>query len=193
MNKYILIGGYIYKAQDGGKAFSQELIKGINNKPIKILVCLFARSNDDWENRFKDDYTFYSKNMKDFKLELALPEKFITQLKNSDVIFFQGGNPRQLISILETTGDWRKELSEKTIVGSSGGADAISKYYGVIKSLNVGEGLGLLPIKFIPHWKSNYGYRTDDGMDLLLEKLKLYKEDLETIVLKDGEFVVIEK
>lgn len=193
MNKYILIGGYIYKAQDGGKAFCEELTKDINNKPIKILDCLFARVKEDWEGRFKHDYLFFSKFIKDIKLELASPEKFIDQLKYSDVLFFQGGDPKLLISILETTGDWKKELNGKTIVGSSGGADVISKYYGVIKSLNVGEGLELLPIKFIPHWKSNYGQRTDEEMDSLLVKLRLYKDDLEVVTLKDGEYKVIEK
>jgi len=193
MTKYVLIGGYIYKAQDGGKAFCQELVKGINNKTVKILDCLFARNQDYWDDRFQDDKKFFSKNLDNFKIELALPEKFIDQIKNSDVVFFQGGNPQQLIKILESVGDWNKELNGKTIVGSSGGADIISKYYGVIKSLSIGEGLGLLSIKFIPHWKSNYGQRTDEEMELLLEKLKLYKEDLETITLRDGEFVVIDK
>ncbi len=193
MTKYILIGGYIYKAQDGGKAFCEELVKGINNRPIKILDCLFARSNDDWKDRFKNDHDFFSKFIKDFKLELALPENFIDQLKNSDVLFFQGGDPELLISVLETVGDWREELNGKTIVGSSGGADAISKYYGVIKNLDVGEGLGLLPIKFIPHWKSNYNQKINEKIDSFLETLKLYKENLETITLMDGEYIVIER
>ena len=54
--------------------------------------------------------------------------------------------------------------------------------------------MGLLPIKFIPHWKSDYyGQKANIDWDALLEKLKSYKENLEVITLTDGQFVVIEK
>jgi peptidase E len=193
MTKYILIGGHIYKAKDGGEAFCQELVKAINNRPVKILDCLFARPEDSWKDRFEDDRKFFSKKLDDFKIELASPDKFIEQIKNSDVVFFQGGNPQQLIKILESVGDWDKELNGKTVVGSSGGADIISKYYGIGKTLNIGTGLGLLPIKFIPHWKSDYGVGLIVNWELLLEKVRSYKENLETIVLKEGEFVTIDE
>lgn len=193
MTKYILIGGYIYKAQDGGKAFCEELVKGIVSKPARILDCLFARPQDSWDKRFKDDRTFFSKNLGDFELKLAQPEKFIEQVKNSDVIFFQGGIPRQLISRLDPAGNCIKELDGKVLVGSSGGADTICKYYGVGKTLNIGEGLGLLNVKFVPHWKSDYGQGLKIDWDTLLDKLKSYKEDLEIITLREGEFAVIEK
>lgn len=193
MIKYILIGGHIHEAKDGGRAFCEELVKGITDTPIKILDCLFARAKDDWDQKFKDDQDFFSKYLKDFKLELAIPEKFIEQIKNSDVIFFQGGIPYLLISVLNTTGHWLKELDGKVLVGSSGGADAICKYYGVGKTSNIGEGLGLLPIKLIPHWKSDYAPKTNMDWDALLENLRSYKENLDVITLGDGEFTVIKK
>jgi peptidase E len=195
MTKYILAGGYIHKAADGGKDFCEEIIKGIASKPVKILDCLFARTEDSWVQRFKDDQEFFSKNIQDFELELAIAEKFIQQVKDSDVILFQGGIPKQLISVLNSTGDWKKELEGKVLVGISGGADTICKYYGVGKTLNIGEGLGLLPLKIIPHWKSESEY--SQGIlidwDSLLEKLKSYREDFEFITLKEGEFITITK
>ena len=194
MVKYILVGGKIYKAPDGGKAFCEELIKDINHRPVKILDCLFAREKDAWENKFSDDQAFFAKNIQDFEIELALPDRFIEQVKNSDVIFFQGGMPKLLMSQLDPSRDWAKELDGKILVGSSGGADTIVKYYGVGKTSAIGEGLGLLPIKFIPHWKSEY-YGQDIVVDWdgLLEKLKTHEEQLETIVLQDGEFKVYEQ
>ena len=194
MTRYILIGGYIHRSPDGGKAFCDELVKAFE-KPIRILDCLFARETDSCETKFQDDKEFFSKNLgNDFILELANENNLIEQLKNSDVLFFQGGSPRKLIAALEKTGDWVSELDGKTLVGSSGGADAICKYYGVGKTSNIGEGTGLLPIKFIPHWKSDY---YADGLEIewdsLLEKLKLHGEDLQIITLGDEEFKVIEK
>lgn len=193
MIKYILVGGHIYKAKDGGKAFCEELVKGIANTPIKILDCLFARTKDAWEKRFNDDRNFFSKHLKDFELELALPERFLEQIKKSDIVFFQGGIPHQLIPILNTTADWLKELDGKVLVGSSGGADAMCKYYGVGKTSSIGEGLGILPIKFIPHWKSDYTPGVAIDWDTLLKNLQSYKEDLDVITLGDGEFTVVEK
>lgn len=191
MIKYVLVGGYIHKAQDEGKAFCEELVKGISKKPVRILDCLFARTPDSWEQRFKDDQEFFSKHIKDFELELALPENFLEQLKDSDVLFFQGGVPYLLMSLLKKAGDWKKELEGKVIVGSSGGADAICKYYGVGKTSNVGEGLDLLSVKFIPHWKSDYVEGLGIDWDALLEKLKAYKENLPVYTVAEGEFKVI--
>ena len=192
MTKYILIGGQIHRAADGGESFCTELKKNINNKPIRILNCLFARVKSDWDLKFKDDQNFFSKHLEDFELELAQPENFIEQVKNSDVIFFQGGKPKILMSQLDLNTDWAKEFSGKVIVGSSGGADALVKYYGVGKTSNIGEGLGLIPIKFIPHFKSTqYQGNLDINWDELYNKLDSYKEKLELVTVTDGEFVVV--
>lgn len=56
MTKYILVGGYIHKAVDGGKAFFEELIKDFRkNEPVRILNCLFARSRESWESKIKEN------------------------------------------------------------------------------------------------------------------------------------------
>jgi peptidase E len=190
MTKYILIGGRIHKAQDGGKAFCEELSNGVEHQPIKILDCLFARPEDSWGERFKQDQEFFSSNMRDVEIELASAESFVEQIKNADVLVFQGGKPRDLMAVLETTGDWQKEIQGKVIAGSSGGADALCKYYGVGRTGNVGEGLGLLPIKFLPHWKSDYSEGVIIDWDAVLEKLKSHKENLEVVVLAEGEFKI---
>lgn len=194
MTKYILIGGYIHKAEDGGKAFCEELVKGIDHRPVRILDCLFARTEDVWPTKFKDDQEFFAKNMQDFELELAAPDTFMEQVKRSDVIFFQGGTPHLLMSQLDQHEGWDKELDGKVLAGSSGGADTIVAYYGVGKTANIRKGLGLLPIKFIPHWKSaDYAQGLEIEWEALLEKLKAYEEDLEVVTVGDVEFVVFEK
>ena len=62
------------------------------------------------------------------------------------------------------------------------------KYFGVGKSTRLGEGLGLLPIKLIPHWESDYSAGLIIDWDSLLNNLDKYKENLEVLTLKDGEF-----
>jgi len=191
MTKYILIGGYIHKAADGGKAFFKELVKGFgNDKPVVILNCLFARSRDSWENKLQENKEFFSRYIDNFEIVLADPEKFTEQVKSSDVIFLQGGFTGPLIDGLSKDRGWIKCLDGKTVAGSSAGGDAIAKYYSVLKTSRVGDGLGLLPIKFIPHWKSDYS--DDEVRDIdweaELEKMKGYKEDLPIYTLTEGEF-----
>ena len=61
--------------------------------------------------------------------------------------------------------------------------------------MRIGEGFGLLPIKFIPHWRSNSGiddylnFDWDEG----LQDLKDYREDLPVYTLAEGEFMVFNK
>lgn len=194
MTKFILIGGHIYKASDGGKAFCDEVVKGIEHRPVKILDCLFARDPGDWEKRFEEDKEFFAQHIDHFLFELAIPEHFLDQVRDADVIFFQGGYPANLLALLRVSGDWTMELDGKVVIGSSGGADALCKYYGVGKTGRIGEGLGLLPIKFIPHWKSDsYSAGIDIDWDALHAKLKSHNEELEIVVATDGEFVVIEQ
>lgn len=191
MTKYILSGGYAHKAPDGGKSFCDEIIKGIE-KPVKILDCLFARESTQWDQRFNDDQYFFTKHIDNFELTLATVENFIEQVKNTDVLFFQGGSPRQLIETLNTFPDWNNYIDGKIIVASSAGADVLVSYYGVGKTMNIGTGLGLLPIKFIPHWKSDYDKGLIIDWNQLLENLKSHGEEMEVVTLGDGEFKVVE-
>jgi cyanophycinase-like exopeptidase len=194
MTKYIITGGYVHKARDGGKAFCEEIIKGINAKPIKILDCVFARNKELWEKGIQSDNLFFSKFINNFELELAEIDNFTEQVKSSDVVYLKGGYTNLLMDALSKDTHWIKELDGKVVVGSSAGADAIVAYYSIIKTNKVGHGFGLLPIKFISHWGS--GHFDDEVSDTdwegELKKLKSYKENLPTHTLVRGEFRVFE-
>jgi hypothetical protein len=195
MTKYILAGGYIvHKSPDGGKAFCEELIKGIDKKPIKILDCMFARPVDSWQEKMAEDEIFFRSNIKDFELELANPHNFVEQFKNSDIIFLRGGFIAQLVDMLNKDISWINYLSRKVIAGTSAGAASIAKYYYVGKTSRIGEGLNLLPIKLIAHWKTestNYSENKIDW-DRGFQELEKYKELLPIYTLKEGEFIVLD-
>lgn len=194
MTKYILVGGRVHGSADGGEAFVRELVKDINHTP-KILICLFAVEKDQWKERFKGDQEFFGKFLKDFTLELAEENKFTEQVKNTDILFIRGGYTRPLMELLSKDLSWVKEIDNKIIAGTSAGAEAIAKYYFVTKTNRNGEGLGLLPIKFIPHWKSAYfdGEEQNIDWDKIYNDFKNYKEDLDLLVLREGEFKVFNK
>jgi len=190
--KFILVGGYPHKAEDGGKAFAEELVKGFRH-PVKILECLFARPRDNWDKAYAEDKEFFTALLPDNELEfqLALPEKFREQVKWADAIYIRGGaSEAVLLELQKQSEGWEKELEGKTLAGSSAGAHAISKYYYGLDDLKIGEGLGLLPLKVIVHYRSNYNAPKIDW-DKAEQELKDYKEDLELIKLPEGGFKVI--
>lgn len=194
MTKYILVGGYLHKAKDGGRAFCEELVKDFNlNRPIIILNCLFARPENFWDDKIKENEKFFSKYINSFKLILADPKKFAEQVKNSDVIFLQGGYAESLMQLLSESGDWIKELEGKTIAGTSAGAEVIAKYYYVYEATRVGNGLNLLPIKFMSHWRSKIDEYNSINWDKAFQELKDYQEDFPIYNLAEGEFVVLNK
>lgn len=58
MTKYILVGGYPRKAEDGGKALAEEMMKGFED-PVKFLICYFARPRIQWEVNMGEDRLFF--------------------------------------------------------------------------------------------------------------------------------------
>jgi hypothetical protein len=194
MTKFILVGGYPRKAPDGGKAFAEELVKGFA-EPVRVLECLFARPRESWEKAYAEDVEFFKGHLAGRKIEfqMALPEKFLEQVRWANAISIRGGTSEaQLIALAAQSGDWTKELDGKTLAGSSAGADAISKYYYNIDTLKLSDGLGLLPVKFIPHWRSDYNAPNVDWNKALAE-LEGYKEKLPILTLQEGEFEVTVK
>lgn len=152
------MGGYPWKAPDGGRAFAEELVAGFS-EPIKILECVFARPREEWGKACSQDKEFFEKHLpnKVIEIQLAQPETFWEQVKWANAIFIRGGASEKVLLALASQGaGWEKELEGKTLAGSSAGAHAISKYYYGLDDLKIGEGLGLLPGKVagqsVPHF-----------------------------------------
>ncbi|MEK7109085.1 MAG: Type 1 glutamine amidotransferase-like domain-containing protein [Patescibacteria group bacterium] len=187
-----MVGGYPRKATDGGKAFSEELVKGFS-EPVKILECLFARSRDNWETAYAEDVGFFQKHLPDRKLDfqLAQPDTFVKQIHWADAIYIRGGEMEPLYERLAQSPGWEKELDGKTFAGSSAGAYAITKYNHKLDTPELGEGLGLLPLKVLAHYRSDYNAPNIDW-DKAERDLKSYKEDLPLVALREGEFRVFE-
>mgnify|MGYP001565045257 CR=1 FL=1 len=190
MTRYILVGGYPDKATDKGKAFCEEIIKDFK-EPVRILDCIFARPRETWEEVFADDKEFFEKHLPNnkFEIQLADPEKFIRQVKWADAIYFRGGRTTPLMELLNKSKGWDGELDGKTLAGTSAGANMIAKYYYGLDSLELCNGLGLLPIKVIVHWRSDYN-APNINWDKAHSELKNYKEDLPIITLAEGQYEV---
>ena len=163
----------------------------INKKEINLLIVSFARSEDQWELSLEEREKIIRLNYdKEIKFNLATEAKFVSQLKKADSVYLRGGNCYLITNILKKYSDLKDLFDGKIIAGSSAGVDVLAKYYYDNDYDAIEKGLGVLPIKAICH----YGKGNTYGKDFYpkLQKLKNYNEDLETVALKETEFIIRE-
>jgi peptidase E len=191
--KYILHGGlYHDRPNNNIRAFGEDIIKNARKDSAKILLCTFARPKEQWHTFFEKDRDSFLVHFPDLQFTLANPEIFVEQARDSDVIYLRGGDTQMILDTMQNIDGWKEILQGKIVVGESAGAQFFSKYYFGLKSLQIEEGFGLLPIKVIVHWDSDYNAPHIDWMKAESE-LNNYEEDLPVYKLKEGEFMVIEK
>ena len=188
--KYILVGGHPWKAHDGGRGFCAETVKGFS-EPIKILECMFARPKEVWEKLLSEDKHFFATHLPGKRIEFQVADErsFIEQIEWAHILYLKGGTTEQLVRALARSDRWRRGLNGKTIAGSSAGANAIAKYYYSLDGLALRNGLGLLPVKVLVHYRSDYN-APNVNWDKALNELKNYKEDLSVLTLAEGQFDV---
>jgi peptidase E len=198
MTKYILNSGGLKNNPEKAAKFNQEIVKGLGSAP-HILFCYFATARESWEERFKEHAKRFLESMESGinpKLELAFPDKFIEQLKNNDAVILHGGDDTLLMHWLKQY-DLPKAWTEKVVAGSSAGSDVLAKYFWTCDWRKNMDGLGILPLKFIPHYKSSYGQDDPRGpidWEVAYSELSNYKDkSLPIHALEEGDFIVIEK
>ncbi len=197
MTKYILQSGGLKNSKDKGGDFFNEVIKDLGKNP-KILYCLFAQPRENW-----DKFFVYKEGLVDLidseikpHFELAMPDRFEEQIKNSDAIMIQGGDDHLLKYWLKQF-DIPKVWQGKVIAGSSAGSDALCNSFWTADWRKCMDGLGIIPVKFIPHYKSEYGADDHRGP---IDWEKAYKDlgdygdtSLPIHALEEGKFVVFEQ
>lgn len=198
MTKYILHAGGVTNSADKGAAFFNEVIRDLGSNP-KILFCFFAQPRERWEEKFEGYSQGFSERIaKNIKLsfDLAMPETFEEQIRNSDAIMIQGGDDHLL-------GYWLRKFNipkiweGKVVAGSSAGSDALSRQFWTADWRECMDGLGIIPVKFIPHYKSDYGSNDPRGAidwDEAYKELENYGDKTLPIhALEEGGFIVFEK
>jgi len=198
MTKYILNSGGLRRYPEKLALFHREILKGLGDNP-KILFCMFARKREDWEEKFKEYKDGFSnsidKNIKPV-IELAMPEKFEEQVKESDVIILFGGDD-YLIQYWLKQYDLPKIWEGKVVAGSSAGSNVLAEHFWTSDWKKCMNGFGILPIKFIAHYKSEYSHDDPKGAvnwDEVYTSLAEYGDkSLFIEALEEGDFIIIDK
>jgi hypothetical protein len=194
--KYVLHGGDTSTDNEQNRKFYAEA-DIVGKDEIKVLAIYFHRedSKGGWEEqRIKHQQKF----------EQAVPnkkwvvtygnwdtEKFRQQIIDCDVIFIPGGNTFPILDNFRLVPDLAEIIKGKILLGSSGGAYAVCKYFFENEYPGVYHGLGLVPYKIVAHWGSNYEGFTMEDWQNVDKKLRAYREELEVIELPELEYRVI--
>lgn len=193
MTKYVLNSGAIRNNHELAEKFFAEVVKDLGDTP-RILICLFAQPREDWEQKFSQvtESNFFPKGVRPI-FELAFPEKFEEQVRDADVVHISGGDDYLLQYWLRKY-DLPALWEGKVVASSSAGSDALSASFWTCDWRVCMEGLGILPVKFLPHYESAYGNKDPRGpidWSKALEELEKYGDtSLPIHALKEGEYVV---
>lgn len=195
MTKYILQSGGIKRQPELKKQFHQELVKGLGNNP-KFLLCNFAQGREYWETKFQGYSDTIVEDMADGvnpSFELAIPADFVEQCKRADAIYIHGGDDHLLQYWIKQF-DYKTLFKDKVIAGNSAGSDMIATHHWTCDWRSCADGLGILPIKFIPHYMSDFGDADPRGpinWQKAHDDLAAYGDtSLPIHALKEGEFIV---
>jgi len=194
--KYVLESGNISSHPKLRKQFHTELVKGLNDEP-SFLICAFAKLRESWEETYKH----YSELIKDdvprsvkLRFTLAVPQTFEQQCKEADVIYIGGGDDH-LVQYWMKQFDLPAIFRNKVIASNSAGTNMLVQSFWTCDWRECMDGLGILPIKFIAHYLSDYGKDEPKGQidwQKAYDDLQGYGDSsLPIHALKEGEFIVI--
>lgn len=162
MTKYILNSGGSKNYPAKAALFYGEIVKNLGRQP-RILLCFFAEKREEWENKFSN----YLPRLKELVepgiepvIELAFPDEFAEQMNDNDAIIIHGGDDHLLQYWLRQF-DLPALWQGKVVAASSAGSDALASHFWTCDWRRCMDGLGILPIKFIPHYRSVF-YGADD-------------------------------
>jgi hypothetical protein len=207
MTKYILQSGNVKDYPEKMKKYNEEVFRDFlsggknektENEPVKVLFNFFSQKREDWEVKY-ENYDNYLKESVDLKVEtkMAMPDEFTEQCQWADVVIFAGGDD-DLLQYRMSKFNVPKIWEGKIVTGSSAGADYLSVAFWPYDWREVKDGSGIVPVKFIPHYKFAESMEGDTRGPIdwkkAYEELKNYGDkNLPIHALEEGDFIVIEK
>lgn len=197
--RFILVGGYLSHAGDGGASFYRELIAPYG-KGVKVLVCAFARDAEAWPSILAHEQNQLEHHTPEMSAQvmLATATNFKNQVESTDVLIFRGGDTDRLLKALEGDGDWHRDLGQKTLAGSSAGAYVLaSKYVKLGRTPEVRNGLGLVDVLAVAHYRSGTfpqesAFSSHDAYWDEVDRLINQTKCMNVLRLSEGEYAIIE-
>lgn len=180
--KYILHGGSAQHTNTENDKFYREILKDTGNS-VKILLVHFAGSPDRAKLNKTIDTAQFERNRGNKKLtfQIALQKDFYNQIDWADIIYFGGGTTVKLLDELHNFKGLKAKFQGKIVAGESAGANFLAAYCYSKSGGGIIKCLGILPIKFIPHFTGEHK-----------EEFEKIEKNLETVALTNYQFRVFE-
>ncbi len=183
--KFILNGGFNSKNKNVDNSnFYKEILKDAPEN-AKVLLVSFAKDDPDRLRLAIPKVTSEfntNKWQENITVDVAKEEDFISQVRSADIVYFHGGVSLKLLKTLKRYPRLEEVLKGKTVAGESAGANVFCKFFYSPHVDGVFEGLGILPLKIIPHYK-----KEDEG------KLNKFDADLEELLLPEYVYKIFYK
>lgn len=196
MTKYILAGGNDRQFEDYGVRLAEEVYKTVK-RPARILSCFFAVPEDQWRHKTLDrEDWFRSCFGADIQYNLARLETLIDQVENADLVYLHGGDSNALmLERMKAFPDIAQALEGKVVVGSSAGANYLSRKFWTRSKRQVMDGSGIVPCGVMVHYGSvdgGFGSGVVDWSNVERAVRAEIGPDAELLKIPEGQFVVIE-
>ena len=193
MTTCILHGGRTKIDSANNELFFKQFTDLVQKDTVKILLCYFAREKKEWEELLQNDKgKILKQSTKKVEINIVnTVEYLMKQLKETNVIYFSGGEEEFLRPYMKHLNFLKDTLQNKIFIGSSMGSFLAAKHY--VLSLSdqnedvVYEGLGLVPYNILCHW--NVEKNREIKINMLREKdpktplLLIEEEKFEKIII----------
>lgn len=194
MTTYILAGGNDRGYDTYGKNLAKVVLARVTQP--RILSCFFSQPPDVWDEKFESWSQWFGRYFgSNFTYTLARSDTFIEQVKAADVIYLHGGTTKLLTDALVAYPDIEEAFAGKIVIGSSAGANFLSKVYYSPSANKVDFGSGIVDCLSVVH----YGAAFDGEVSLttyewkgVVKRVKDLGASENVTLLPEGEFVVFE-
>lgn len=193
MIRFLLNSGGVYSTGDRGKKYINDALSDKGSNP-KILICLFPLVFDDWFKRY-DKYKVDIDELAEDRhpiYDLAFPDTFATQCSWADVVIIHGGDDHLTMFWLQQF-DLRSIWEGKTIAAQSASIDALSSSFWTCNWRRCFNGLGIVPLRFLTHYNSNWGlddHRGPIDWQAARRELEQYGDVTHPVyALEEGEYI----
>ncbi len=163
MTHFILSGGFPWTAPENGKDLCETMYSLLpaGTAKVKLLICLFAQPPAEWTEKVQAPLAMLRQHIPEnlnVEFSIADPYIFLEQIGEADIIYINGGFTPLLLKALASYSlspkAWREVFEDKIVVGSSAGVSALTLFSINVDSEVPQEGLGVLEIATLVHYKS---------------------------------------
>lgn len=196
MALYLLAGGNDRDYDQFGQELSKFILDQVANPRILDVFFAVEESRRDYKTVAWDEW--YKKYFGQVERQLADGDSFLDQIEWADVIYFHGGTTDVLTEAMKaySTEKLRSLFMDKIVIGSSAGTNFLVSVNHSLKSGQVREGSGLLPLAAIVHYAvtqfDEKTYSFEDWQQIVRRVKERASEGIPVLLLPEGIFTAIE-